>query len=292
MVRAAAESMIPLISAVGHETDVTLIDFASDRRAPTPTAAAEMAVPVRADLIAELMSKARRALACWQRAQDHRRTELRAAARALPNAEELLAIPRQRLDACAERLPRALRANAQIHHTQFSRSRRPARRRSFCATNVERRRLRLDACTQRLGTALKTYRLTHLTRIARAARPRHGAGRARRARGSGRCSTTAPRGSSAPVNCSRAFSYRGVLSRGFALVRDGAGQPLRTAASVQPGVPLDIEFADGRVGATAQGVSQRDRKPAIRPPRGGDRAAAAATTMARAACSGNERRAW
>jgi exodeoxyribonuclease VII large subunit len=121
VVRAAAESMIPLISAVGHETDVTLIDFASDKRAPTPTAAAEMAVPVRADLIAELMSKARRALACWQRAQDHRRTELRAAARALPNAEELLSIPRQRLDGCAERLPRALRANAQIHHTQFSR---------------------------------------------------------------------------------------------------------------------------------------------------------------------------
>src|SRR5262245_24904807 len=123
VVRAAADSMIPLISAVGHETDVTLIDFVSDKRAPTPTAAAEMAVPVRADLITELLSKARRALACWQRAQDHRRTELRAATRALPSAEELLAGPRQRLDACAERLPRALRANAQIHHTQFSRVR-------------------------------------------------------------------------------------------------------------------------------------------------------------------------
>ena len=82
--RAAAESMIPLISAVGHETDMTLIDFVADGRAPTPTAAAEMAVPVRAELIVEVDSLARRAMACWQRGQDNRRTELRAAARALP----------------------------------------------------------------------------------------------------------------------------------------------------------------------------------------------------------------
>ena len=119
--RAAAESMIPLISAVGHETDVTLIDFAADKRAPTPTAAAEMAVPVRADLLLQVDSLARRALACWQRSQEARRTELRAAARALPSAEELLALPRQRLDHAAARLPRALTANAQSHHAQFSR---------------------------------------------------------------------------------------------------------------------------------------------------------------------------
>src|SRR5881394_909940 len=166
VVRAAAESMIPLISAVGHETDFTLIDFASDKRAPTPSAAAEMAVPVRIDLLAQIMSKARRALACWQRAQDHRRTELRAASRALPNAEELLAGPRQRLDSCAERLPRALRANAQIHHTQFSRiAGRLAPQ--LLRTNVERRRVRLDACTHRLGTALKTYRQMQLNGISR-----------------------------------------------------------------------------------------------------------------------------
>ena len=116
VVRAAAASMIPLISAVGHETDITLIDFASDRRAPTPTAAAEMAVPVRSELLSTLNALGSRKYACWQRGLERHRRELAMLSRALP--KDILAEPRQQLDALAERLPRALRANAQVHHTQ------------------------------------------------------------------------------------------------------------------------------------------------------------------------------
>jgi exodeoxyribonuclease VII large subunit len=228
VVRAAAASMIPLISAVGHETDVTLIDFAADRRAPTPTAAAEMAVPVRTELMSTLADLGARKFACWRRNADRHRKELYLLSRALPALDDVLAVPRQRLDACAGRLPRALRANAQIHHTHLTR----------VASRLSPRLLR-----QRLARGLEvTTALDH-----------------RRTRALHIVLDRAVQRLSSAGQLLTAYSYRGVLARGFALVRDGDGHPLRSAATIDAGMQLDIEFADGRVSATADG--ERDAHP-------------------------------
>ena len=109
VVRAVAGSNIPTISAVGHETDTTLTDFAADRRAPTPTAAAEMAVPVRADLLGQVRELGARAERCARRTAERSAEQLQALLRHWPEREALLAPQQQRLDDLAERLPRALR---------------------------------------------------------------------------------------------------------------------------------------------------------------------------------------
>jgi len=249
VVRAAAASMIPLISAVGHETDFTLIDFAADWRAPTPTAAAEKAVPVRSELMVQLAQLGARKLACWQRGIEQRRKELNLLTRALP--KDILGGPRQQLDALSERLPRALRANAQIHHTQYSRV---ASRLSpqLLRREVERRRERYDNLNRRLRASLLANAQAHRARLARHRDRVASCGNAAR-----RAMRTYLDQRAARVERAErllaAYSYREVLKRGFALVRDGEGRPLRAATDVAAGLRLDIEFADGRIGAVADG---------------------------------------
>ena len=288
VVRAAAESMIPLISAVGHETDVTLIDFAADKRAPTPTAAAEMAVPVRSELMVEVASLARRTMLCWRRGQEMRRNELRATARALPGLSELLAIPRQRLDGAAAALPRGLKANTHAHFRRFAGS----------SARLTVRVLRGQLAQARQRLTVSGERITHsaksllrnrndrfnglairlkASKLSNAQAQRQAIARdrertlrlAERAR---RAFATSTQRLSARVAHSgqllSALSYRGVLARGFALVRDEAGHPLHAAADIGSGARMSIEFSDGRVGATADSNELTESpRPATREPK-------------------------
>jgi exodeoxyribonuclease VII large subunit len=219
VVRAAAACSIPLVSAIGHETDWTLIDLAADLRAPTPTGAAEMVLPVRAELLDQVGTAGLRLSGAVLRGLEARKTELRSAARALPSAATLLETRRQRFDLACGRLAHALSAAVSVKATRFA---------------GVRGRLAPAALSTRLATARD--RLTGLgDRADRALR----IGQERRiARLDGLTKLLA------------ALSYRGVLSRGYALVRDAAGAPIRAASGLVTGQGLDIEFADGRIAAT------------------------------------------
>ncbi len=214
IVRAVAASEIPIISAIGHETDTTLIDHASDWRAPTPTAAAERAVPVRADLLAEtasLLARQRRAIS---RVMQERKLRLQSAGRALPKPDDMLAIERQRLDGAAGRLPSALRSNVQRHGLVLARS---AGRLSINSlrNRIEEGKRRVPDMSKRAERALQQLLDRRSDRFY------------------------------AETKLFQSMSYKSVLARGFAIVRDAARQPLRAVADVRSNALLTVEFADG-----------------------------------------------
>jgi exodeoxyribonuclease VII large subunit len=229
VVRAIAASRIPVISAVGHETDWTLIDLVADARAPTPTKAAEWAVPRFADLAESADKFGLRLSAAARRSLQAARTHLKAAARGLPRLEDIVAPPRQRFDACEKRLARALLANTRAHHTRYVRT---------------AARLRPGPIGQRIAVCGERLKALN-TRAARALINRLAA-RRRQLEGSAKLLSS--------------VSYQRVLQRGFAVVRDGDGRMVREAASLHAGDALELEFRDGRVDAEARAVHTGERK--------------------------------
>jgi exodeoxyribonuclease VII large subunit len=224
--RAVAASTIPLISAVGHETDWTLIDLVADFRAPTPTAAAERAVPVRSELIIKVAGFGLRAAARLRGFMQTQRGLLVALARGLPRRPDILALPRQRFDGASARLGRALRMNAHAH------------------------RVALARCGERLRP--------HLVRNSVAgARDRFAGLDRRRPRGFTMLVARKRERLDTRGQLLASLGHHNVLARGFALVRDAEGAMIRRASEVAQGMHLDIEFADGHVSAQTDGGEPR-----------------------------------
>jgi exodeoxyribonuclease VII large subunit len=279
VVRAAAESAIPLVSAVGHETDWTLIDHAADLRAPTPTGAAELVVPVRVELMAAVNDLSRRHVEAALRLVERRRSDLRATARALPSPEALFSPKRQRLDLAATKLYPALARNARGHEERLLKVSRQLAHVSPVA-NVARMRARLDAVGPRPYNAvcrsilLREESLKQISRrlvvsretLLRAERTRLAQGHELTQRVAERLGP-ALRGQiarkadrlDAVSKLFDSLNYKSVLKRGFALVRDADGQPLNSADAVLDGQALVLEFADGKADATGGRIGMRPR---------------------------------
>ena len=215
VVRAAARSAVPLISAVGHETDTTLIDFAADLRAPTPTAAAELAVPVRTELLTRTAGQGERLLAAGARVVEERRTQIAGLARGLPAPTALLEQASQRLDDRGERMEARLRARVALAAAGMAElSARFGQPRALLEAQQERLAA-LGAALLRTGRQAVEAQAHRLDRTG------------------------------ALLESS---SYRRVLERGFALVRDESG-PVVSAAEARQRARVEIVFADGEAAA-------------------------------------------
>ena len=251
--RAVAASNIPLISAVGHETDTTLIDFVSDKRAPTPTAAAELAVPVRIELMAWLDQQSARMTTSLSGGLQRRSQRLRDLSRALPRLETLLDGPRQRLDTTGARLGPALMSGVQRRKVRLSEAAgglRPAAMQRM----IENERRRLDALSARMGPALERCVSIDQRRQAVSAM-------AQRVADAGQQRVNAARNKIEAMDRLRlTLGYEATLSRGYAVVR-GDGDVVTTKKAAGKAQELEIQFADGRIVVGGKAVPARKAAP-------------------------------
>jgi exodeoxyribonuclease VII large subunit len=234
LARAAAASAIPLISAVGHETDTTLIDFVSDRRAPTPSAAAEIATPVLAELTAALLDYERRLVRCAASSIDNRRNRLAASAGALPRPSDLLAIATQRLKFSGSRLASALMGNVAAHRNDLTRSVSPMKP-QLLARSIHVRAEHLRGLAVRLSPAMlrrvdqARIALTSLEKLRLAADPNR------------------------------------PLSRGFARVSRPDGHLVRSGTDLRTGEQVRLTFHDAARDAVISGGSSGALRPRTSP---------------------------
>jgi exodeoxyribonuclease VII large subunit len=243
VLRAVAACRLPLISAVGHETDTTLIDFASDRRAPTPTAAAELAVPSRSELLADLAQTSARLASGLDRALQGGRTRLFAAGARLPDLPGILAQGRMRLD---DRVLRLEMAMPNLLAARAGALGRAERHIPDAGMLITARRAALDVVGLRLLGALRQGVQRHREAVALVAPRLSLSGITQRLR---------DQRSRLELGGARldGASYERVLARGFALVRDASGHPVTKAAGLAAGRSLRLRFADGEVAVAVQG---------------------------------------
>ncbi len=267
VVRAAADSDIPLISAVGHETDWTLIDYAADVRAPTPTGAAEMAVPVKADLDAQIAALDARLKGSMTRHLDLSRQNLRSLARALPSLDQLLALPRRRFDEAAASLGRGLQLNTLNKRRTFDNTAYKLRP-DILKTRIAQHRqkigehmLRADRYAERQIDRSKS-RIVNAETALRAlpgqfAREIRNS-RERLANLTSRSDTAVKTiferqkyAITAQTRMLESLSYKNVLQRGYAVVRSDEGDIISASSGISHGQHISIQFADGDVDAVA-----------------------------------------